>query len=145
MTDRWAPRPLPGFADGTVLYDGVCVICAWGFRFVAARDPAARFRFTAVQDPLGRRMAEALGLDTVFPESNAVVIGGLAYVKSDAAIAILSRLPRWGWVRALRVVPKALRDWAYDRVAKNRYALFGRTETCLVPDAALRRHVADGP
>jgi len=143
MKDRWASRPLPGIPDGTVLYDGVCVICAWGFRFVAARDPQARFRFTAVQHPLGRRMAEALGIDTHFPESNAVVIDGIAHLKSDAGIAILSRLPRWGWVRALRFVPKGLRDWAYDRVARNRYALFGRTETCLVPDAKLRRHVAE--
>ena len=143
MTDRYAPRPLPGIPDGTVLYDGVCVICAWGFRFVAARDPAARFRFTAVQAPLGRRMAEALGLDTTFPQSNAVVIGGIAYLKSDAGIEILSRLPRWGWVRVLRWLPKRLRDWIYDRVAQNRYRLFGRTDACMVPDAALRRHVAD--
>lgn len=145
MSRRYAPRPLPDIPEGTVLYDGVCVICAWGFRFVAARDPQARFRFTAVQEPLGRRMAEALGLDTTFPESNAVVIDGIAYLKSDAGIAILSRLPRWGWVRALRLVPKGLRDWMYDRVAQNRYRLFGRTETCLVPDAALRRHMAEGP
>jgi predicted DCC family thiol-disulfide oxidoreductase YuxK len=144
MTDRYAPRPLPGFPDGTVLYDGVCVICAWGFRFVAARDPEPRFRFTAVQDPLGRRMAEALGLDTTFPESNAVVIDGIAHLKSDAGIAILSRLPGWGWVRALRIIPKALRDWAYDRLAQNRYRLFGRTEVCMVPDATLRRHLAEG-
>lgn len=145
MRGRYAPRPLPGIPEGTVLYDGVCVICAWGFRFVAARDPEARFRFTAVQDKLGHRMAEALGLDTTFPESNAVVIGGIAYLKSDAAIEILSRLSRWGWVRALRLVPKPLRDWVYDRVARNRYRLFGRTEVCMVPDAALRRHVAEGP
>lgn len=145
MSGHYAPRPLAGIPDGTVLYDGVCVICAWGFRFVAARDPDARFRFTAVQDPLGHQIAEALGLDTTFPESNAVVIGGIAYMKSDAGIEILSRLPRWRWVRALRLLPKGLRDWVYDRVARNRYRLFGRTETCMVPDAALWRHIAEGP
>lgn len=54
---RWAPLVVAGFEDGTVLHDGVCVICSRFFRFVAARDPAARFRFTAVQDPLGQRLA----------------------------------------------------------------------------------------
>lgn len=140
--DRWAPRPVAGFEDGTVLYDGVCVICSRFFRFVAARDPAARFRFTAVQDPLGQRLAAALGIDPVFPETNAVVVGGLALMKSDAGIAVLSRLPRWGWTRHFRRIPKPVRDWLYDRLAQNRYRLFGRTETCLVPGPELRRHVA---
>jgi predicted DCC family thiol-disulfide oxidoreductase YuxK len=140
--DRWAPRPIGGIADGTVLYDGVCVLCSRWFRFVAARDPAARFRFTAVQDPLGRRMAEALGIDPADPETNAVVLDGIALMKSDAGIEVLRRLPGWGWARHLRRLPKPLRDWLYDRVARNRYRLFGRTGTCLVPAPELRRHVA---
>ena len=142
MDRRWAPRKIDGFADGTVLYDGVCVICSRFFRFVAARDPTARFRFAAVQDPLGQRLAASLGIDPVFPETNAVVIDGIALMKSDAGIAILQRLPRWGWARHLSLVPRPLRDWLYDRVARNRYRLFGRTESCMIPDAALQRHIA---
>jgi predicted DCC family thiol-disulfide oxidoreductase YuxK len=144
-TDRWAPRPVRDIPEGTVLYDGVCVICSAAFRFVAARDPAARFRFTAVQDPLGGRLAAQLGIHPENPESNAAVLDGVAYMKSDAALQVLSRLPRWGWVRHLRHVPKAWRDWAYDRIARNRYRLFGRTETCMVPGPELRRHVAREP
>jgi predicted DCC family thiol-disulfide oxidoreductase YuxK len=145
MADRWAPRPVRGFPEGTVLYDGVCVICSRWFRFVAARDPEARFRFTAVQDPLGQRLAAALGIDPVFPETNALVIDGTAWLKSDAGIEVLRRLPGWRWARHFRRIPRPLRDWLYDRVARNRYRLFGRTETCMVPDAALRRHVARDP
>ncbi len=51
---------------------------------------------------------------------------------------------RYGWARHLRHVPKGLRDWAYDRVARNRYRLFGRTDACLVPGPELRKHVALG-
>lgn len=141
MADRWAPRPVQGIPDGTVLYDGVCVICSAAFRF-AARDPAARFKFTAVQERLGGRLAGLLGIDPVMPESNAVVIDAVAYMKSDAAIQVLSRLPRYGWARHLRHVPRGLRNWVYDRVARNRYRLFGKTETCMVPGPELRRHVA---
>jgi predicted DCC family thiol-disulfide oxidoreductase YuxK len=145
VTRRWDPRPVEGFADGTVLYDGVCIICSRFFRFVAARDPDARFRFAAVQDPLGQRIAGALGIDPVFPETNALILGGMAYMKSDAGIEILRRLPGWGWARHLRLIPRPLRNWLYDRVARNRYRLFGRTEVCMVPDAALRRHIARDP
>jgi predicted DCC family thiol-disulfide oxidoreductase YuxK len=144
-TDRWAPRQVRDIPEGTVLYDGVCVLCSAAFRFVAARDPAARFRFTAVQDPLGGRLAAQLGIDPANPESNAVVLDGIAHMKSDAALAVLSRLPRWGWVRPLRHIPRPWRNRAYDLIARNRYRLFGRTETCLIPDAALRRHVAPDP
>ncbi|WP_439550334.1 thiol-disulfide oxidoreductase DCC family protein [Falsiroseomonas sp.] len=142
MGDRWAPKRVQGIPDGTVLYDGVCVICSAAFRFVAARDPEARFKFTAVQDRLGQRMAGLLGIDAVMPESNAVVVDGIAYMKSDAAIQVLTRLPRYGWARHLRHVPRGLRNWVYDRVARNRYRLFGKTETCMVPGPELRRHVA---
>ena len=30
-------------------------------------------------------------------------------------------------------MPRFLRDWLYDRVAKNRYRLFGKKELCLIP------------
>jgi predicted DCC family thiol-disulfide oxidoreductase YuxK len=58
---------------------------------------------------------------------------------------VLGRLPRWSWVRPLRHIPRAWRNQAYDLIARNRYRPFGRTETCIVPDASLRRHVAREP
>jgi predicted DCC family thiol-disulfide oxidoreductase YuxK len=143
--DRWSPHPVQDIPDGTVLYDGVCVLCSNAFRFVAARDPEARFRFTEVQDPLGRRLALQLGIDPDNPESNAVVLDGMGHMKSDAALAVLGQLPRWSWVRPLRHIPRGWRNLVYDLIARNRYRLFGRTETCMVPDASLRRHVAREP
>jgi predicted DCC family thiol-disulfide oxidoreductase YuxK len=128
-----------GVPDGTVLYDGVCVLCSGWFRFVAARDTQARF--TPVQGVYGRRLATELGIDPDHPQTNAVVIDGRAYVRSDAAIEILSRLPGWSWAKILLALPRSPLDWAYDHVARNRYRIFGRTETCIVPDAALARHV----
>ena len=136
-----APVPVPGMPDGAVLYDGVCVLCSAWFRFVAARDEAARFRFAPVQGEYGRLLAVRLGIDPENPETNAVIIDGLAYLRSDAALQILRRLPGWSWAGALLVVPRPVRDWIYDRVARNRYRLFGRTEACMVPNPALARHV----
>ena len=102
-----------------------------------------RFRFTAIQSGYGTRLAQAFGIDPKDPDTNAVVHGGVAYFKSDAALTVLGELPRWRWVRVLRFVPKPLRDAAYNLVARNRYRIFGKYETCFIPDASLRARVMD--
>jgi predicted DCC family thiol-disulfide oxidoreductase YuxK len=141
---RWRPVPAPDLPDGLILFDGVCLLCSAWVRFVVRRDPAARFRFVAIQDAAGWGMAARLGISAVEPETNAVVLGGRASFKSDAALAVLRHLPGWRWTAALRVVPRPLRDWAYDRVARNRYRLFGRTEACMVPTPELSARFLGG-
>lgn len=142
----WPPVAAPGEPNGLILFDGVCVLCSSWVRFVIERDPAARFRFVAVQSDRGRALAVRLAIDPDTPETNAVILDGQAYFKSDAAIQALSRLPGWSWVRVLGALPRGVRHWAYDRVARNRYRLFGRTDRCLMPTPELRRHfLPDGP
>ena len=136
MTNQWPD-------DDVILYDGVCVFCSRWVRFVAARDKEQRFRFTAIQSAYGTRLAQAFGIDPGDPDTNAVVHCGVAYFKSDAALTVLGHLPRWGWVRALRFVPKPLRDAAYNLVARNRYRIFGKYEECFIPDAELRARVME--
>ena len=75
--------------DDVILYDGVCVFCSRWVRFVAARDKARRFRFTAIQSGYGTRLAQAFGIDPDDPDTNAVIHGGVAYFKSDAALTVL--------------------------------------------------------
>ena len=129
--------------DDVILYDGVCVFCSRWIRFIAARDVAGRFRFTAIQSTYGTRLAQTFGIDPDDPDTNAVIYGGVVYFKSDAALTVLAALPGWGWVRALRMVPKPLRDAAYSLVAWNRYRIFGKYEDCFLPDAAFRARVIE--
>jgi predicted DCC family thiol-disulfide oxidoreductase YuxK len=129
--------------DDLILYDGVCVFCSRWVRFVVARDVAARFRFTAIQSSYGTRLAQAFGIDPDDPDTNAVILDGIAYFKSDAALTVLSLLPGWSWVRVLFAVPRFIRDGVYNLVAKNRYRIFGKYETCFVPDAAMQARVME--
>ena len=129
--------------DNVILYDGVCVFCSRWIRFIAARDRDARFRFTAIQSDYGTRLAQAFGIDPNDPDTNAVVHGGAAYFKSDAALTVLSSLPGSGWIHVLFAVPKPLRDAVYNLVAKNRYRLFGKYDACFMPDAAMRARVIE--
>lgn len=140
MPRDWTPAPAHGVPDDLILFDGVCVLCSRWVRFVAARD-GGRFRFTAIQSPYGRGLAERFGISPDAPETNAVVLGGTAYFKGDAALAVLRTLPGWSFTEVARAVPRAVRTLAYDAIAGNRYRLFGRTDACMVPPPGLARRV----
>ena len=129
--------------DDVILFDGVCVFCSRWIRFVAIRDVDRRFRFTPIQSAYGSRLAQTFGIDPDDPDTNAVIHGGKAHLQSDAALTVLSTLPGWGWTRALLLVPKPLRDVVYRLVARNRYRIFGKYDSCFVPDAAMRARVME--
>jgi predicted DCC family thiol-disulfide oxidoreductase YuxK len=129
--------------DDVILYDGVCIFCSRWIRFVAARDMERRFRFTAIQSGYGARLAQAFGIDPADPDTNAVVHGGRACFRSEAALTVLSHLPGWRWTRILFAVPKPLRDAVYNVVARNRYRIFGKYDACFVPDKGMKARVME--
>ncbi len=61
-------------------------------------------------------------------------------VRSSAVIAILAALPRpWPALSlVLSCVPRLLRDFAYGIVARWRYRIWGRLESCPIPTPAER-------
>ncbi|MGY8668462.1 thiol-disulfide oxidoreductase DCC family protein [Bradyrhizobium sp. UFLA05-109] len=129
--------------DDVILFDGVCIFCSRWIRFVATRDTARRFRFTPIQSEYGTKLAQTFGIDPDDPDTNAVVHGGEVFMKSDAALTVLSQLPGWSWVCVLFAVPKPLRNAVYNLVARNRYRIFGKYDACFVPDADLRARVIE--
>ena len=129
------PR-VPAFPDdkGLIVFDGVCVLCTGFARFVLERDPAFAFRMATVQSPLGAALFRHYGLETESYETNLVLIEGRPYVKLDSVVAVSARLGGiWRLFSALRLLPRPVADWVYDRIAVNRYALFGRTDRCMIP------------
>ena len=130
---RWSPQPAPDVPDGLILFDGVCVLCARWVRFVIERDPERQFRFMAIQSEQGRGLATRFGIDPDAPQTNAVVWSGCIHFKSDAALTVLERLRGMRPLGLLKAAPRRLRDPAYDLIALNRYAIFGRTDVCMVP------------
>jgi predicted DCC family thiol-disulfide oxidoreductase YuxK len=135
-------RPPPGVGphDRVVLFDGVCNVCSAWVQFLIARDPHARFRLASLQSPPGQAILAWCGLPTDEFDTMVFVEGGKAYFKSTAFLRVVRHFP-WPWpLLSLAVaMPAFLRDWVYDRVALNRYALFGRREMCLVPTPDIRK------
>lgn len=135
---RWQPIAVPDLPDGLVVFDGVCALCSFWVRFVAPRDPAGLYRFAPIQSEAGAELARRFGIDPDYPQTNVVVRDGRAWFKSDAALRVLADLPGWRWTRLLRPVPRVVRDFLYDRIARNRYRLFGRHEACMMPTPELK-------
>lgn len=135
----WRRDPsVPKFPDDRplIVFDGVCVLCSGFARFVASRDAANLYRFTAAQSPLGQGLFTHFGLDPVNYESNLLIADGRAFAKMQAFARIMGGLGLpWRLLAAVESLPVAMADGFYDRIARNRYRLFGRRETCVVPGA----------
>jgi predicted DCC family thiol-disulfide oxidoreductase YuxK len=127
---------VPAFPDDKVLvvFDGVCVLCSGFAKFILKRDRASAFRMTTAQSPIGQALYRHYGLDTEEFETNLVIADGRAYAKLDSVAVAGARLGGpWRALAPLCLLPRPLADWLYDRVAQNRYALFGRTDSCMIP------------
>ena len=127
---------VPDFPDdkALIVFDGVCVLCTGSARFVIERDAALAFRFATTQSPLGQALFRHYGLDTDTFQTNLVLIDGRPYGKLDSVAVVCARLGGiWRLLSALRFIPRPVADWLYDRIALNRYTLFGRTDHCMIP------------
>ena len=120
----------------------MCNLCSRAVRIVLERDKAKVFRFAAMQSAAGRELLKQHGLPERGVDYLVLVEGGWAHTKSDAVIRIASRLtgPWRCWAAVVRLVPRFLRDFKYDFIARFRYRLFGKRKACLLtsPDAAER-------
>lgn len=133
----WRGDPdVPAFmdTDPIIVFDGVCVLCSGFVHWVIRRDRNKRFRFVSAQSLLGRAIYRHIGLPTEVFETNLLISDGYIYGKSEAFFRIVERLgPPWLLLAMGRICPQQLRTWLYDRIARNRYSLFGRTESCMIP------------
>jgi len=128
------PHIQPG--ERVVLFDGVCKLCNGWVKFLIRHDRQQRFRLASVQSAQGQALLAWFGLSTEQFDTMALIEEGELLVRSDALLRILAQLPGpWRFLALLRVIPRPVRDWCYDRIALNRYRLFGRYDSCLLPDA----------
>ena len=122
-----------------VVFDGVCNLCAHSVRFILRHEAAPHFQFAPLQSPAGTRLLKTFGFSPDDAKTFVLIADGRPYVRSDAAIRIAKRLKgAWKLVGLVRVIPRPIRNWMYDVVARNRYRWFGRTEACMVPTPELR-------
>ena len=134
-----------------VLYDGVCGLCDHFVQFLVRIDGHDRLRFAALQGPKGAEILKRQGrsadaLDTVIVVADYESASPRMLDRSDAAIyAIASTGGIYRAASALRIVPRFLRDWTYNLIARWRYRIFGRFDACPIPAPERREKFLDFP
>ncbi|MDB5395802.1 MAG: hypothetical protein JWM91_3308 [Rhodospirillales bacterium] len=140
---RWRPSAIADLPEALILFDGACVLCAGWVKFIIPRDREGLYRFVPIQSEFGRALAIRFGIDPDAPQSNVVIRDGLAWFKADSALRVLQDLPGWRWTGVFWFVPWVLRNLVYDAIARNRYRLFGKLESCLVPTPEIHSRFID--
>ena len=122
--------------DRVILFDGVCKLCnAWS-RFIIKYDLQHVFKLASVQSDEGQAILRHFGLPTDYYETMLYIEGAKAYEKSTAFLKVVRLLPfPIKLISICSLVPKFIRDWVYDRIALNRYKLFGKYKQCILPTA----------
>ena len=123
-----------------VLYDGVCGLCNGAVQFLLKRDRHDRLRFASLQSEFAATLLRRHGvdhqdLDTVYVVLNSGEANEALLAKSDAFLQ-LAKVIGGGWniARIGRIIPRPIRNWLYDFVARHRYQVFGKYEACMLPD-----------
>ena len=131
----------PGAANPIILYDGVCGLCNRFVQFLLKRDKQGRLHFASLQSEFAQRVLTRHGIDPKDLDTVQVVINyerpeERVLGRSDAILRAGEELGMpWSLLaRIARIVPRGLRDVVYRFVARNRYQVFGKYETCMLPD-----------
>jgi len=127
----------PPLADEgrVVLFDNVCNLCSGSVQFILRFNKDNSIKFASMQSALGHQVLVFYGFNTDSYESMIYIEDGLVLTKSAAAARIAKRLSfPWNLLQFLLVLPIGARDWLYDRIANNRYTLFGKRAECYLPD-----------
>ncbi len=117
-----------------ILFDGVCKLCnAWS-NFIIRNDKGYEFKLASVQSQEGIDILQHFNYPTDVYETMLVVNGTECLEKSDAFFYVMRTLGSpWRFITIFQLIPKSIRNWLYDRVALNRYNLFGKYNYCSLP------------
>ncbi|KER09703.1 MAG: thiol-disulfide oxidoreductase [[Candidatus Thermochlorobacteriaceae] bacterium GBChlB] len=128
--------------ERVMLYDGVCGLCNGAVQFVIRHDRAKTLRFSALQSPYGQNTIARH--DTLKNVDSVVLVereGGKerVFIRSTAALKIADYMGGfWKLALAAYIIPRPIRDFFYDLVAKYRYRFFGKHDACLLPPPDVR-------
>jgi len=133
-----------------ILYDGVCGLCNSLVQFLLKHDKQSRLRFASLQSDFAARVLKRHGidpkdLDTVQIIENYEQPGERVLQRSDAILRAGRELGGFWSASAAagKVIPRALRDVIYRFVARNRYRVFGKYDTCMLPEPNQRSRFLD--
>lgn len=116
-----------------IFFDGVCGLCNWSIDFVLKHDRRADFQFSPLQGDTAKALLNQSDTDDL--STMVLWVQGRSYRKSAAVVRVLWQLGSYWQVLGtlLWLIPLPIRNLGYTIVAKNRYNLFGKKESCRLP------------
>ncbi|MBS1488785.1 MAG: DUF393 domain-containing protein [Bacteroidetes bacterium] len=126
-----------------VLFDGACIFCLASVHFLLRHNEKGNLRF-ATQQPKYSESQDALFSNIHRGDTIVYVSGEDVFVRSDAVLEICRELNGfYPALYVLKIIPRPVRNWVYDFIARHRYAWFGKKEKCLLPTAELALRFID--
>ena len=117
-----------------ILFDGVCNFCNFWVNFVIKRDKNNTYKFAAMQSESGQQLLKIFNLNTSHFDTFVLIVNNKTFTKSTAALMISKNLKSFiKLLYLLIILPRSIRDFFYDLVAKNRYKFFGKRDFCMIP------------
>lgn len=126
-----------------VFFDGVCGLCNSTVDFLLARDRRGSLQFAPLQ---GSTAAAHLPESDTRDLNSLVVLDGTNIYRKSTGVLHAAIAIGGVWALLARVsfiVPRFARDIVYDIVASNRYAWFGKRDTCRLPTPDERSRFLD--
>jgi predicted DCC family thiol-disulfide oxidoreductase YuxK len=115
----------------TALYDGDCRFCTRSVKDLQRRFGADRIAVRNFQEP---GVLEEVGVtrEAAMKRLHVVTDAGRVFAGAEAIARLVTGVPLVGWLAYVYYVPglRQLAELVYGLVAKNRYRLFGRQESC---------------
>ncbi|ENX11374.1 MAG TPA: DUF393 domain-containing protein [Acinetobacter sp.] len=124
-----------------ILFDAVCVICNGWAKFLIKYDKKIQFKLVSAQSELGTALLKHYQMSTEHYTTMVVIKDGKLYTESTALLKVMQHLGfPFSLMNAGYFIPRFIRDFLYRLVALNRYKLFGKTDSCLIPSLENKRH-----
>ena len=112
-----------------IIFDGICALCNSSITILMHLDTKKRFRYSSLQGEFVKTLDIEPDIDSIIFYDD-----GVFYYKSTAILKILESLGRpWVLIKIFYIIPRVIRDFIYDIIAKYRYKIFGKRESCRMP------------
>lgn len=117
-----------------IFFDGICTLCNSSIDFFVKNAKDKSFYIASLQGETAQKTLFKNGEQDI-PDSIILYTQNKIYYKSSAVLRISKYLKfPLNILPVFFIIPKFIRDWVYDYIAKNRYKWFGQKNTCRIPN-----------
>ena len=119
-----------------IIFDGVCNFCNFWVNFLLERDRKNIFLFTTLQSESAKSILKKYDRSPDDIDTFLLITDKGCFDRSTAGLLVAKELGGiWKLLYVFIIIPKFIRDPAYNLIAKNRYKFFGTNEACRIPTA----------